>query len=455
MAINLDYTNKTIEVTSAYGMVAFYSALMDTFDELSQMDDDVPIKYNTPTEYELINGWEFLADSSLEYLSGGSVIVNKTGGDDVWANIYTLGTIVAGTDIYVVQDGTKLTSFWSSGHIDILVKVTADGTAIDSRKLTIFAREWGDKFDHFEITIPSTGGRNAIPIATDADINNATDVSTVGAYSGLSITFGTVSRDLNNGNGAVNYDVEIDCGGLNLDDVYEWLKYKTYDAASGTLNSVNAYAYVSADSSYSELKAAPFGTFAGGKFFGARGVWITNYHADDANSFQLIDAAGATQTPPATVPVAVSSIVSGDRVGVFRLTAAGGDIDKSEYTVSGAHASGDTTITVVESISGDIPDSGYLRVGDDRHPYDSYSGSVFTLSGTVGTTYSGGETAYVPLIDEESTGTSVSTSIIYDSAIPVLVRVRAYGILPFEVETTVSSSGLSVSAIRTEDTVVT
>ena len=47
MAIILDYNNKTIEVTSAYTMIQFYSSLMDTFDELVQMDDDVPIKYNT------------------------------------------------------------------------------------------------------------------------------------------------------------------------------------------------------------------------------------------------------------------------------------------------------------------------------------------------------------------------------------------------------------------------
>lgn len=454
MAINLNYTNKTIELTSAYTLIELYSSLMDTFDELDQMDDPVPIKYNTPTEFELINGWDFMTDASVQYLSGGSIIVNKTGGNDVWANIYTLGTIAAGANIYVVQDGASLTSFWASGHIDILVKVVSGGAAIDGRDLTIMAREWGDKFDHFTITIPATGGRNAIPIATEADLNNTTDVAVIGALPGLNITFGTIARDLNNGNGARNYDVEIDCGGLGLDQVYEYLKYRTYDGAAGTLSGVNAYAYTAANGAYAEVKAAPFGTFAGGTFFGARGVWITNYDAGDANSFQLIDAAGVTQSPPMTVPISVGSIASGDRVGVFRLVGVGGAINKAEYTVSGAHASSATTLAVSASIASDVPASGVVRVGDARHAYSSFAGAVFTLVGSIGVEYVGGEDVYVPLIDEQATSTSVSTSITYDANIPVLVRVRAYGILPFEVETTVTSSGLAVSAIRTEDTVV-
>jgi len=455
MAINLDYTNKTIEVTSAYSMVAFYSSLMGTFYEQVQMDDDEPIKYNTPDEYELIYGWEFLNDTSVQFLSGGSVIVNKTGGNDVWANIYTLGAIETGTHMYVVQNGSKITDFWADGHIDILVKVTAAGVDIDNRDLTIFAREWGDKFDNLSITPPATGGRNPVPLATESDINNSTSVTTIEALSGLTITFGTISRDIGNGNGFVNYDVEIDCGGEVLSNVYEWLKYKTYASSTGTLNTINSYAYVSANTSYSEVKAAPFGLYAGGTFFGARGVWITNYDAGDANNFQLIDATGTTQAPPVTVPISVSSLLAEDRVGVYRLTGVGGTINKTEYTVSGAHLSTDTTLTVNTTITSDTPPDGVVRVGDNRHIYTSFTGSVFTVPATLGVAYVGGESSYVPFIDEESTGISVSTSITYSTSVPVKVVVRAYKILPFEVETTISSSGLSVSAIRTEDTVVT
>ena len=61
--------------TTRYTVNALYSWLMDLFDNADWMDDTIPIKANTPTEYELINGWEFSADSALEYLYGGSIIV--------------------------------------------------------------------------------------------------------------------------------------------------------------------------------------------------------------------------------------------------------------------------------------------------------------------------------------------------------------------------------------------
>jgi hypothetical protein len=52
----------------------------------------------TPTEYSWINGWAFSADSDYEYISGGAI--TDTTNDDLWANIFTLGTIVCrGADI--------------------------------------------------------------------------------------------------------------------------------------------------------------------------------------------------------------------------------------------------------------------------------------------------------------------------------------------------------------------
>jgi hypothetical protein len=129
-------------------------------------------------------------------------------------------------------------------------------------------------------------------------------------------------RDLNNGNGSQTYECEINCGGRTLAQVYERLKWACRHNATGTLDGVAAEAYRKADAAYTETKAAPFGTFAGGTFFGAQGVWITNYAANQ--TFQLIDDTGTVQSPPNTVFVEVSSVVSGDRVGVFKLDAPAG-----------------------------------------------------------------------------------------------------------------------------------
>ena len=53
--------------------------------------------------------------------------------------------------------------------------------------------------------------------------------------------------------------------------------------------------------SISPSKQSPFGTYAGGKFFGARGVWLDNVPSYDTNNFELIDSEGIAQLPPQTI----------------------------------------------------------------------------------------------------------------------------------------------------------
>jgi hypothetical protein len=197
----INYGTKEISHTSGstvYTVNEMYSWLQDTFDELGQLDDNVPMSAQTPTQYTLINGWAFDSDSDYEYLKGGAV--TDTTNDDLWANIFTLGTIVAGAQIYVIQNGGEITPWWSTGHIDVLIKVKASGSEIDSGIITVFIRDLGATFDHFEIDL-TAGGRNAVPLATANDINNQTAEGTIATWTDVTITFGAISRDLNNGNG--------------------------------------------------------------------------------------------------------------------------------------------------------------------------------------------------------------------------------------------------------------
>jgi hypothetical protein len=173
---------------------------------------------------------------------------------------------------------------------------------------------------------------------------------------------------------------------------------------------------------HAETKAAPFGTFAGGTFFGAQGVWITNYAANQ--TFQLIDDTGTVQSPPNTVFVEVSSVVSGDRVGVFKLDAPAGNIEKDTYTVGSATAS---TVVMGASIDSDTPAAGYLRVeGRGLFTYTSWSGSTFSgvSPSPSGAGVTNGDDAWVPYIDAEATGISINNSFIYSADVPVIVRVR-------------------------------
>ena len=73
----VDYVAKTVTHTAGttvYTVNALYSYLMDLFDELGQMDDSVPMSAQTPTEYSLINGWDFGAEATdIQFLSGGNL----------------------------------------------------------------------------------------------------------------------------------------------------------------------------------------------------------------------------------------------------------------------------------------------------------------------------------------------------------------------------------------------
>ena len=406
-------------------------------------------------------------------------------GENTWANMFTLGTIETNTAIYVVQDSTKVSAWWPVGQIDVLLRVleagvtTGDSGTGDIRDIFIGAREYSKLYDHF-ISNDIDGGRNPVPLATAADLNNTTGQyqtifadssgtwaagetftkngdttfegtvtsvsgsnptvtmryylsgtsltpfvngnavtasggatgtivtpsNVVAGYTDVTFTFAYSTENLNNGAGAKPYDCTIDLGGRTVAQMYEWLKFVTRRGAVATpqlktgtgviatpaFANINGEQYIKlldgtlAVDNFTPVKASPFGTFAGGKFFGAQGVWIENYAAADAQNFQLIDANGDTQVPPNTVSVTVSNLRQSDVIGVFVLTAAGGTINKAKYTMT-AQAASLTTITV-DSIDAETPQAGVIRVVDvsnslraeQQYRYRSWTGAIFTLN---------------------------------------------------------------------------
>jgi hypothetical protein len=133
-------------------------------------------------------------DTTPENVTGGSWdfdLDSGTGaesGENLWSNLYSLAQIKNDTDIYILQDDTKLTSWWldaETDHLDVLVLVKEMGTLIDSGRVTVFARQANTLYDHFTASL-SGGGRNPAPLATAVDLNNDTGWRTIatGAHSG-------------------------------------------------------------------------------------------------------------------------------------------------------------------------------------------------------------------------------------------------------------------------------
>lgn len=159
-------------------------------------------------------------------------------------------------------------------------------------------------------------------------------------------------------------------------------------------------------------------------------------------------------------------MVSGDQIGVFRTIGDNEIVDKSVYVSDNvANTSGAGTFTVTTTIAADTPSIGNLRVvnrsasgniiDEQSYVYTSWTGSVFTLSGTLSQTYNSDDTAYVPYIDVTASSTSASVSIAYATNRYIVTRVRKKGIVPFAVKGQLTNANLTVTAIRTSDSIVT
>ena len=408
----------------------------------------------------------------------GTATAISTTGEHLFANPYTLGSLEGTPQLYIFQDGERManTSWFGTGHFDVLTKVTESGVDIDSKKITVFARTLSDLYDHYEIVLTSAG-QNAVPLGTSDDLNNQTATGTIedwqdGTIATIAIAYGFTtpySYDIGDGNGAQDYECQIDCDGQTLDKVYEVCKWWCRTGSTKQLETnadaqfVDGEEYDSADTGvYANVKSSPLGTFAGGKFFGARSIYFINLSAADAQNFQLIDKAGVTRNPPNYQGFSVVGLVVGDSVTVFESTGSGNTVvDKDQHTMTVQNA-GVGTVTVASTIPTDTPAAGTVIVvesttgAEEVLAYTSYTGAVFTLSGVTGNAYDGSDHAYVPYIYETATGASADeTTTIYTSDKYVVTRVRKKGILPFETTGTYASTGYSATAIRTADSVVT
>ena len=132
-------------------------------------------------------------------------------------------------------------------------------------------------------------------------------------------------------------------------------------------------------------KVSPFGTFAGGKFYGARGVYLYNMAGADSNDISLIDAEGITQNPPSTVAITVNGVVSGDKVSVFRADDANGTINRTYMTSHNTNNTAGISTFEVNSIPNDTPSTGRLRIRNQAGTieyhirYSSWTSATFAL----------------------------------------------------------------------------
>lgn len=304
--------------STVYEVRDLYSWHQDYMDDSSRVDLLPRMEGTTPTVFSLINS-ATISDADHQYLKGGSL--EEASGATLWSNVYSAGTLTGSPTLYVVQNGAKVTNFWSSGHIDILVKVKASSALIDSGLITVYARKWGYTYDNYQVDM-SSGGRNVAPVSTLADAAITDTTTTVSGWTDVTFTFGTLSRDFGDGQGSKTYYCEIDCNSRPLSEVYQRAQYVTREDSTTTLNSVEGWRYQAAHSSMTPVKSAPFGIYAGGFWSVAPGVYLKNVAASDLYSFVVTDSTGGTHqnTQSLYQSVTVSGLVVGSRVQIYDTT---------------------------------------------------------------------------------------------------------------------------------------
>lgn len=457
--------------TTIYSVLELHAWLQDLADDASAANNDLldilapnPSKLDGPRDAAVASRLNLLTsgsvvfnldDDAAQYINFGSV--KQSSAAVQYSGLKTIGGIVAASPVYVVQNGSKLTKFWADGHIQILVKVKTANALIDSGNVTAFSRKWGQTYSHFDVNLAAGGESNAA-LSTALDSNIVlTEVQAAALSTKVTVTFADTTLDLGNGNGSKAYKGTIALtGGCTLQEAYQYLQYLARETSTATLDGVPGWRYRVLNAAYTEIPSAPFGTFAGGTFFVARGWALTGVLAAESTRYQLIAHDGTTQVPPTTAIVTIGNLVSGDRVLVAREDGSGGVL-KDEYTPVAASA-GATSLTVVESIKTDTPSSGVIRVKGLRYTYSAFNAGTKTFSGLSPALASNIVTAddvFVPFIDKVAASATESVTFIYSTNFSARVDVRngsgVSPIVPFSTILSVTSAGGSVNTSRNSD----
>lgn len=472
-----------------YSTLELHAWLQDLADNSAPAGDDlVSILGNNPSELAgkrnasrpmaltLLPNFN-INDATAQWFKFGSIEQNS--GADLYTGLKVLGSLVANSPIYIAQSNAKITKYWQdadASNFQILVKAKASGTLIDSGNAVVFSRKYGQTYSHFDVNL-AAGGEQAAALSTSLDTNVDTGVMTPAVCAGyfstaiggtatpgtqkITLAYGDTTQDLGGGQGSLLHKGTITLdGSITLAQAYQALMWACSESSTITFNSVPGWRYrVLPGQTYAENIAAPFGAFAGGKWFVAQGWWLTGVQAADSKNYQLVSHTGVTETPPTSVAIQVGGVVAGDYVLVARDNGSGGFANDTTLASSATSGATSVTLTAAPADTPTAPGSQtcYIRINGNRHTYTGRSGNTISgLSPAVPAGgYASGLPVFIPFIDAVAAGASIqSANFQFGSNFTARYRVRNGGgspIVPFESTLAVTSNGGSGTAVRGSD----
>jgi len=240
--------------TNRHNVLEFIQFLMDKQDDGQVTDADTFLDITVDTAYDrstdqilTLNPPFNIDDTFASHLYDGSVSQTDLGGETLYSGLNIIGPVETGTEYMIIRDGKVLPSFWGTGinpeaapslvFSRHLVKSKFAGAQIDGQRITVLARELGDQYRRFPVSLGT--GNSVAAIGNSADIFNTTADATIAGWATIVNTEGFQDLDID-GTGAVQeFYSQYDKGSQSVNDTFErtkWISQRSHtaDATAGT-----------------------------------------------------------------------------------------------------------------------------------------------------------------------------------------------------------------------------
>ena len=236
--------------TPRHTILEFIQFLMDKQDDEQAAGNDllditVDTPFNRSTDQIVTLNSPFNIDNTFAlHLYDGSVSQTEPtlGGETIYSGLGVIGPTETGTEYMIVQNGKVLAAFWGTGinpeaspslvFSRHLIRSKFAGSEIDGQRITVLARELGDQYRRFPVTLGT--GNSVAAIGNGADIFNTTVDATIAGWTTVVNTEGFQELNID-GTGAAGqeYYSQWDTGSQTINDTYErtkWISQRAHQA---------------------------------------------------------------------------------------------------------------------------------------------------------------------------------------------------------------------------------
>ena len=441
-------------------------------------------------------------DTAAERFYNGSI--SQKGGDDLYSGLQVVGSVASTTTLMLVQNGSVVTNHWgdtdTGKNVDaannilsqIIIKTRSGGTDIDGKRLRVQARELGNTYAEFSVTLGQ--GFGVAAIFTNSDDFNQTSSGTIAGWGAFSNTEGYQGIDVNADATDEYYYSQWDRGAYSVNQLYEGAKYASRRGETATMYGIpgemfrgitHSIAYDTQDASeyFTEGELVTFGNGATARILadteaevdaGTTGTMhvqlITGTAPSDSDSIAGASCNAVVSGSPTArtlngncflgnytgsltgaygVGVQPTDLSQNDTLRSFADTALSppnyvdlevtglqsGDVLFSAKTkthtttADGVHSSGDTTLTLASGIPVDYDTIGRIIVDGTEHVFTAYSGTSVTIAAPgLSGALSGGEAVTVTQFYSDEFTLDTAAGVYNDSGDTVIQFTSAIGL---------------------------